>query len=66
MANSLAIEAEFPGPREEYVRREVAFLEALLRRPRIFMSDFFHDRCEAKARDNIRRFLQLLAPAPRL
>jgi len=65
MANSLAIEAEFPGPREEYVRREIAFLEALLRRPRIFMSDFFHDRCEAKARDNIRRFLQLLAPAPR-
>jgi len=61
----LAIEAEFPGPREEYVRREIGFLEALLRRPRIFMSDFFHDRCEAKARDNIRRFLQLLAPAPR-
>jgi predicted metal-dependent HD superfamily phosphohydrolase len=60
MANSVAIEAEFPGPRDEYVRREIRFLETLLRRPRIFLSDFFHDRCEERARDNIRRFLHLL------
>jgi predicted metal-dependent HD superfamily phosphohydrolase len=63
MANSRAIEAEFPGSRNEYVQRETAFLESLLRRPRIFMTDFFHDRFEATARDNIRRFLQLLAPS---
>jgi predicted metal-dependent HD superfamily phosphohydrolase len=61
LANSRAIEAEFPGPREEYVRREIAFLESLLRRPRIFLTDFFRDRCEARARDNIRRFLAMLA-----
>lgn len=61
LANSLAIEAEFPGPREEYVRREIAFLEGLLRRPQIFLTDFFHDLLEARARDNIRRFLAMLA-----
>jgi predicted metal-dependent HD superfamily phosphohydrolase len=65
LANSRAIEAEFSGPREEYVRRETSFLECLLRRPRIFMTDFFHDLCEEMARDNIRRFLQLLPPAGR-
>jgi predicted metal-dependent HD superfamily phosphohydrolase len=61
LANSRAIEAEFPGPRAEYVRREIAFLESLLRRPRIFLTNFFHDRCEARARENIRRFLAMLA-----
>ena len=64
LANSQAIEAEFPGTRDEYVRRETAFLEAMLRRPRIFMTDFFHDLCEEKARANIQQFLQLLG-APR-
>lgn len=63
LANSRAIEAEFTGPREEYLRRETSFLASLLRRPRIFMTDFFHGLCEEKARDNIRRFLHLLAPA---
>ena len=64
LANSKAIEAEFPGTRDEYVRCETSFLEAMLRRPRIFMTDFFHDLCEARARDNIQQFLQLLG-APR-
>jgi predicted metal-dependent HD superfamily phosphohydrolase len=36
----------------------------MLRRPRIFMTDFFHELCEEKARANIQRFLQLLG-APR-
>jgi len=61
LANSRAIEAEFPGSRAEYVRREITFLESLLRRPRIFLTNFFHDRCEARARENIRRFLAMLA-----
>jgi predicted metal-dependent HD superfamily phosphohydrolase len=65
LANSRAIEAEFPGSRDEYVRREVAFLESLLQRPQIFLTDFFHERCEVRARDNIRRFLAILAPSLR-
>jgi predicted metal-dependent HD superfamily phosphohydrolase len=65
LANSRAIEAEFPGPHDEYVRREIAFLESLLQRPRIFLTDFFHDRGEARARENIRRFLAMLAPSVR-
>jgi predicted metal-dependent HD superfamily phosphohydrolase len=65
LANSRAIEAEFPGPHDEYVRREIAFLESLLQRPRIFLTDFFHERCEARARDNIRRFLAMLVPSLR-
>jgi predicted metal-dependent HD superfamily phosphohydrolase len=31
------------------------FLKALLARERIFLSDFFHDRCDAQARINLRR-----------
>ncbi|KAF1015976.1 MAG: hypothetical protein GAK31_01460 [Stenotrophomonas maltophilia] len=33
------------------------FLKALLGRPRIFLSDWFHARCDAAARDNLRRRL---------
>lgn len=60
LENSRAIEAEFPGTPDEYLRCETSFLQSLLRRPRIFMTDFFHDLLEEKARDNIRQFLQLL------
>ncbi|MEE7561517.1 hypothetical protein HH299_18925, partial [Xanthomonas sp. Kuri4-2] len=38
-----------------YAANRRRFLEALLARPRIFLSDFFHDRCDAPARDNLRR-----------
>lgn len=31
------------------------FLKALLARPRIYLSDFFHDRYDARARANLRR-----------
>ena len=31
------------------------FLKALLGRPRIYLSDFFHDRYDARARANLRR-----------
>jgi predicted metal-dependent HD superfamily phosphohydrolase len=31
------------------------FLKALLSRPRIYLSDFFHDRYDARARANLRR-----------
>lgn len=58
--NSAAVKAEFAGPEEAYRRGERAFLESLLQRERIFLTDFFHARYEARARDNIRRFLAQL------
>jgi predicted metal-dependent HD superfamily phosphohydrolase len=58
--NSAAVRAEFRGSDEEYYHCERAFLESLLRRARIFHSDFFYERYEAKARDNIRRFIGVL------
>lgn len=33
------------------------FLAGLLERPRIFLSDYFHARCDAAARANLRRRL---------
>lgn len=36
------------------------FLSKLLDAPRIFLSDFFHTRLDAPARDNLRRALRLL------
>jgi predicted metal-dependent HD superfamily phosphohydrolase len=61
--NSAAIKAEFQGPESDYYRAEQGFLESLLARQRIFLTDFFHDRYEARARDNIRRFISLLEQA---
>jgi predicted metal-dependent HD superfamily phosphohydrolase len=42
---------------------ERAFLSALLTRPRIYHTGFFHARCEARARANLAR--RLARPAPR-
>jgi predicted metal-dependent HD superfamily phosphohydrolase len=45
-----------------YDAHERAFLSALLMRPRIYHTDFFHARCEARARANLAR--RLAQPAP--
>jgi len=58
--DSAAVKAEFPGPDEEYYRGKKAFLEALLARPRIFLSEFFNERYEDQARQNIQRSLSLI------
>jgi predicted metal-dependent HD superfamily phosphohydrolase len=39
----------------------VVFLGRLQRRPRFFFSDYFHDRYEAQARDNLTRILAEIA-----
>ncbi len=54
------LKAEFQGPDEDYYQRKRAFLEAMLRRPKIFLTEFFNDRYERQARDNIRRLLDLI------
>lgn len=58
--DSAAVKAEFQGPDDDYYRGKKAFLEALLKRPKIFLSDFFNQRHEDQARDNIRRLLGLI------
>jgi predicted metal-dependent HD superfamily phosphohydrolase len=54
------IKAEFLGSAQEYSQKKQKFLEAMLNRPRIFLTDFFSDRYESQARQNIRRLLKLI------
>jgi len=58
--DSAAVKAEFQGPDDDYYRGKKAFLEALLERPKIFLSDFFNQCYEDQARDNIQRLLHLI------
>ena len=62
LRDSLNIEAEFHGTTEEFERGKVAFLQSLLERPRIFLTDFFNQRYENQSRENIRRMLEMVRP----
>ncbi len=53
------LKAEHLGSEDDYYRNKRAFLSAMLSKPRIFYSDFFHARYEQQARDNILRLLGL-------
>jgi predicted metal-dependent HD superfamily phosphohydrolase len=54
------LRAEFGGSDQEYWRSKRAFLESMLCRPRIFVTDFFYDRYERLARENLRKLLGLI------
>lgn len=56
--DSARVKAEFPGTDAEYYRGKSAFMQGMLARPRIFLSDFFHDRYERQARENVALLLQ--------
>jgi predicted metal-dependent HD superfamily phosphohydrolase len=57
-----AIAEEFAAlPAEAYRAGRRAFLEHLLKAPRIFLSDHFHARLDAAARDNLRQAVRTLA-----
>lgn len=60
-AYDAAVRAEYTArvPAELFDAGRREFLEALLGAERIFASDYFRDRLEARARDNIRRRLEL-------
>lgn len=60
LRDSSAVKAEFSGTEEEYYRGKKAFLRAMLARPRIFLTDFFNERYEQQARENIHRLLELI------
>lgn len=59
--DSAAVKAEYPGSEADYNRGKKIFLESLLARRQIFMTDFFHQRYEQLARENIRRLLEMTA-----
>lgn len=58
-----AVKAEFTGSEEDYSRREQLFLHSMLQRPKIFLTDFFNQRYEEQARENIQRLLTQLNQA---
>lgn len=55
--SSAAVRAEHALSDEEFYRGERAFLSNLLKRPRIFLTDFFYHRYEQQARSNITRLV---------
>jgi len=58
--NSEAVRAEYALPDEAFYPGERRFLSTLLQRPRIFLTDFFHQLYEQQARSNIARFIELI------
>ncbi|MDB4957706.1 MAG: hypothetical protein JWO36_5275 [Myxococcales bacterium] len=54
--HAIAIEYKQVPP-EAYRSGRRAFLQGLLAKPRIFLSNYFHDRLDAQARANLRRAL---------
>jgi predicted metal-dependent HD superfamily phosphohydrolase len=58
LAYDAAIAEEYAAiPPEIYIAGRRAFLERLLASERIFLSDFFHELLDARARDNLRNAL---------
>jgi predicted metal-dependent HD superfamily phosphohydrolase len=54
------IENEFLSvtSKEIYYPRRLAFLESVLKKSRIFITDYFYERFEVRARENISRYLE--------
>jgi len=62
MRDGARVRAEFPARTDaEFNAGQIVFLQRLHRRPRLFATDYFRDRHEAVARENLRRVLELMA-----
>lgn len=59
-AAAVAREVEAIAPRHVYCAGRRAFLSHLLAAPRIFLSDYFHERLDQRARSNLRGELDAL------
>jgi len=60
MRKGALIRAESPHQTDaEFYAKQVPFLQRLQQRPSIFATDYFRDRYEATAQDNLRRLLDL-------
>jgi predicted metal-dependent HD superfamily phosphohydrolase len=60
----IAAEYEPVHGRDAYRAGRAAFLRGLLARPRLFLTDRFHEALDLAARDNITRTLASQSPAP--
>jgi len=60
MCKGALIRAEFPDQTDaEFYAKQVPFLRRLQQRPYIFATDYYRDRYEATAQDNLRRLLEM-------
>ena len=58
LRDSIAVREEFPHvPGAEFYPRQRKFLESLVSRPAFCFTEFFRDRHEARARENIERII---------
>ncbi|MFQ5755253.1 MAG: hypothetical protein ACE5H7_04060 [Acidiferrobacterales bacterium] len=56
--DSDAVRKEFAHlPDKRFFTNHLAFLRALMGRPTFFFTDFFRDRCETAARENVTRYM---------
>ena len=63
MRDNRNVRAEQPDrPESEYYAKEEAFLRSLLDRPTVFRTEFFRERHERRARENIERYLGIKKP----
>jgi predicted metal-dependent HD superfamily phosphohydrolase len=61
-AYDAAIAAEYAHvPRDAFRAGRRAFLEGLAQKPRIFLTEYFHDRLDAQARQNLATAIERLA-----
>jgi predicted metal-dependent HD superfamily phosphohydrolase len=61
LRDSLNLRAENPQLDDaDYQLNQTGFQRGLLARPRFFLSDYFHDRFEQQARDNLARYFEYL------
>jgi len=59
--DSQNVRNEFPDLSErEFAKKNSGFLEMLLRRPSVYSTEFFRERLEATARENMKRQIALL------
>ncbi len=62
--NTAKIRKEYSMVEDEAFRQgRCAFLEGMLKRPRIYYTDLYFERYEVKARENLRRSLEVLSRA---
>lgn len=66
MRQGALLRTEFSAQTDaEYRAGLIGFLEGLQRRPRLYATDYFRERYEAKAQENLQRLLDLLASESR-
>jgi predicted metal-dependent HD superfamily phosphohydrolase len=61
LRDSFNLRAENPQLSDnDYFLNQTGFQRSLLARPRFFQSDYFHDRLEAQARENLERYFEYI------